>query len=69
MFSSRARANPRIVTNKAVILMCQGIVRTGMLVGGILSEIRKPAKMLPKANRLIGLIRSGLFSFITISGG
>lgn len=61
-------ANPRIVTNKAVILIYQGIVRTGMLVGGILSEIRKPAKMLPRARRLIGLMRFGMFSFMVING-
>lgn len=39
-----------------------------MLVGGILSEIRKPAMMLPNARRLIGLIRFGLFSLMVISG-
>lgn len=39
-----------------------------MLVGGIFSEIRKPARMLPNARRLIGLMRFGLFSLIVISG-
>lgn len=62
-------ANPRIVMNKAVVLIYQGIVRTGILVGGMLSEIRKPAKMLPRARRLMGLMRSGMFSFILINGG
>lgn len=69
MLSSKAIANPKIVMSKAVVLIYQGIVRTGMLVGGILIERRKPAKMLPRANRLIGLMRSGLFSFIMINGG
>lgn len=32
-------------------------------------EIRKPARMLPSAKRLIGLIRFGLFSFMIIRGG
>lgn len=40
-----------------------------MLVGGILYEIKNPAKMLPNARRLIGLIRSGSFSLIEIRGG
>lgn len=40
-----------------------------MLVGGILCEIMKPAKMLPSARRLIGLVSLGLFSFIMISEG
>lgn len=39
-----------------------------MLVGGILSEIRKPAIILPNARRLIGLMRSGLFSLMVIRG-
>lgn len=40
-----------------------------MLVGGILYEMRKPARILPSAKRLIGLVRLGSFSFIVISGG
>lgn len=68
LFNSRAIANPIIEISRAVILRYQGIVSIGMLVGGILSEMRKPAKMLPSANRLMGLIRSGLLSSMMISG-
>lgn len=68
LFSSRAMANPMIEISRAVTLRYQGIVSIGILVGGILSEMRKPAKMLPSANRLIGLIRSGLLSSMMISG-
>lgn len=31
--------------------------------------MKNPARMLPNARRLIGLIRSGLFSFMIIRGG
>lgn len=68
LFSSSAIANPKIEIERAVILRYQGIVRIGMLVGGMLNEIRNPAKMLPSARRLIGLIRFGLFSFMIING-
>lgn len=40
-----------------------------MLVGGMLYEIINPARILPSAKRLMGLIRLGLFSFIIIKGG
>lgn len=36
----------------------------GVNSGGIKFEIRKPAKMLPSASRLIGFSRVGLFSLI-----
>lgn len=39
------------------------------MVGGKLSEIMKPAKILPSAKRLMGLISLGLFSFMMIRGG
>lgn len=39
-----------------------------MLVGGMLREMRKPATILPNARRLIGLMRSGLFSLMVING-
>lgn len=68
LLSSKAMAKPKIEISKAVNLIYQGIVCMGMLVGGMLSEIRKPAKMLPSANRLMGLMRSGLLSSIMISG-
>lgn len=68
LLSSRAIAKPKIVMSRAVSFRYQGIVRTWMLVGGILSEIRKPAIILPNARRLIGLMRSGLFSLMVIRG-
>lgn len=68
LLSSRAIAKPRIEISRAVIFRYQGIVSIGTLVGGMLSEMRKPAKMLPSASRLMGLIRSGLLSSIMISG-
>lgn len=68
LLSSRAKANPKIETSKAVVFRYQGMVRIWMLVGGILYEIVNPARMLPSARRLIGLIRLGLFSFIIIKG-
>lgn len=39
-----------------------------MLVGGMLLEIMNPARMLPIARRLIGLIMFGSFSLIVING-
>lgn len=68
LLSSKAMAKPRIEMDKAVIFMYQGIVRIWMLVGGMFSEMRNPARILPSASRLIGLIRFGLFSFIVIRG-
>lgn len=59
---------PRIVMIKASILICQGSVRVGILSGGRLKNTTNPAIMLPRARRLIGLIRFGLFSLIVISG-
>lgn len=35
----------------------------------MLFEMRKPAKMLPRARRLIELISGGLFSLMIITGG
>lgn len=40
-----------------------------MLVGGILCEIINPARILPSARRLMGLVRLGSFSFMIIRGG
>lgn len=69
LFSSKASKNPRIETNSAVVFRYHGIVRIGTLVGGMLCEIKNPARMLPNARRLIGLIKFGLFSLIEIIGG
>lgn len=40
-----------------------------MVVGGMLYEMKNPARILPSASRLIGLIISGLFSLMVIIGG
>lgn len=41
----------------------------GTVNGWMLFEMRKPAKMLPRASRLIELVRGELFSLIVITGG
>ena len=66
LFSSSAIRNPNTEIIRAVVFKNHGIVRTGMLVGGILYEMTNPAKMLPNARRLIG---SGSFSLMEIRGG
>lgn len=40
------------------------MVRTGEEKGRKLDIIRRPARMLPQASRLMGLMREGLFSLI-----
>lgn len=69
LFSSRATRSPVIVINRAVIFSCQGMVMVWVLIGGMLWEMIYPAKILPNARRLIGLISLGLFSLIDIIGG
>ena len=68
LFSSSAIRNPNTEIIRAVVFKNHGIVRTGMLVGGMLYEITNPAKMLPNARRLIGFMRSGSFSLMEIRG-
>lgn len=69
LLRSSAIANPAIVMTRAVIFMYRGMVITWTVVGGILYEMKKPARMLPSASRLIGLITIGLFSLIIIEEG
>lgn len=69
LLTSRAIRNPRNEINKALVFKCRGIVRTEMLVCGMLYEMKIPAKMLSNARHLIGLKRSELFSLIEINGG
>lgn len=69
LFRSSAIANPAIVIMRAVIFRYQGMVITCTVVGGMLYEMKKPAKILPSANRLIGLISNGLFSLMIIVAG
>lgn len=60
---------PKIVTNRAVIFIYRGMVIWGTLFGETRLVIRKPAKILPSARRLIELISEGLFSLIIIRVG
>lgn len=56
---------PIIVTNIAEIFSMVGIVIGIVVVGGMLVVSRNPVRILPKASRIIGLIKFGLFSDIT----
>lgn len=47
LFSSRAVVNPITVTMMAIIFRYKGMVITWMLVGGMFSDSRNPARMLP----------------------
>lgn len=58
-FSSIAIRRPRVVTIKAENLEIGGIVSGTIDVGGMLVVRIKPAKMLPMARRVIGLMRFG----------
>lgn len=58
-----------IVTRIAVVFKYHGMVIIWTEEIGILFEIINPAKMLPKARRLIGFTSIGLFSLIVIKGG
>lgn len=62
--SSRAVSSPRRVTSNAASFSRVGIVMGGVLDGRMLEVMRSPAKMLPQASRLIGLMTEGLFSLI-----
>lgn len=62
--NSRAMRTPIIVTARAASLRTGGMVMTGVFKGRMLDVIKRPAMMLPQANRLIGLITAGLFSLI-----
>jgi len=62
--SSRAVISPRIVTARAASFSRGGIDITGVFRGIILEVIKRPATMLPRAKRLMGLITIGLFSLM-----
>lgn len=62
--SSRAIRSPRRVTIKAANLRRGGMVMMGVFGRTILVVIRSPAKMLPQASRLMGLMTAGLFSLM-----
>ena len=62
--SSRAVSSPIIVTISADSFRRGGMVITGVFMGRKLEVRRSPARMLPQARRLMGLITMGLFSLI-----
>lgn len=62
--SSRAISRPRRVINRAVNLRRGGMVIIGVFKGVMLEVMRRPARMLPPARRLIGLVVVGLFSLM-----
>lgn len=63
-FNSMAISSPRMVTIRADIFVVGGIVIVIIDVGGMFVVRVNPAKMLPMAKRIIGLVRFGLFSLI-----
>lgn len=67
--SSRARAMPRMVAVMAAVFVVIGMVIGGVFVGGMEDEIRRPARMLPMASRVIGLDSMGLFSSMGVNVG
>lgn len=62
--SSRARIMPSNVTMIAASFVEGGMVIGGVFEGRMKDVMRKPARMLPKARRVIGLVIRGLFSLI-----
>lgn len=62
--SSIPIAKPAKVISRADNLIISGIVIVIDVIGGMLIVTKNPAKMLPIANRIIGLIKFGLFSLI-----
>lgn len=69
LLSSVATVNPSKVTVRAINFKCGGMVIWGVVCGIVFIEMKKPIKMLPRINRLIGLTRCGLFSLIRVSVG
>lgn len=66
---SKAMRNPRAVTSIAEIFKWVGIVKVTGEDGMMTWFNKRPAMMLPKASRLIGLIIVGLFSLIEETEG
>lgn len=69
LLSSMASVNPAIVTANAESFRYSGMVICGIVMGGMEFEMRKPAKMLPRARRIMGLTRRGLFSLMFVEVG
>lgn len=66
---SNAIMKPRVVIVRAVSFRYRGMVVRGVVMGGMLLDRMKPAKMLPSINRMMGLISEGLFSLMVMWGG
>lgn len=62
--SSRARMMPRVVTMMAAVFVSVGMVIGGVFVGKMKDVMSRPAVMLPRARRVIGLMIARSFSFI-----
>lgn len=56
------------MTARAASLRVEGMVMVGVFKGVMYEVINKPAKILPQASRLIGLIKLEWFSLIGGSG-
>jgi len=67
--SSKAISRPRTVTISALSFRLGCMVITGVFRGVMFEVRRRPARILPQASRLIGLITAGLFSLIGERGG
>ena len=67
--SSRAKMRPRVVAIMAAVFVSMGIVIGGVCVGVMNDVMSRPATVLPKARRVIGLRVCGLFSFIGVIVG
>lgn len=67
--SSKARIIPRTVTRMAAVFVSVGIVIGEVFVGMMYDVMSRPARILPRARRVIGLMMVGLFSFIGVIEG
>ena len=67
--SSKARIAPRIVAMIAAVFVSVGMVMGGVFVGIVYDVMNRPARMLPRARRMIGLMIVGLFSFMGVIVG
>lgn len=63
---SNARMMPRTVMVRAAVFVVIGMVMGGVLFGRIYDVMSEPAKMLPRASRVMGLMILGLFSFMGV---
>lgn len=67
--SSNARIIPSSVTTMAANFVMGGMVIGGVFEGRMKDVMRKPARMLPRARRVMGLMIRGLFSLMGEIGG